>query len=192
MQFTNFINPITAVMALLSSPVLSQLISVHSHCDYPVYCALVTGVNPSDPTPETPEGPRFSAVPVPDGMSTAAVPERGDVYHCSPDPNPVIGEISLLEWTYNTTDPVRATFWWDLSFVDGNPFRAEGNFVANTDIGDHPTGEWPKCYDSYCAPGVDCGTDQVYLTPDSDRNPTQNPMRQCPPADHLVWHICSH
>ncbi|KAK5088458.1 hypothetical protein LTR05_002676 [Lithohypha guttulata] len=196
------VSPITAVLsgiilAINVPQVFAASASVYSRYPYPVVCALVEGIDPTTIHPPIPPGADFKLL-TGDGMHATAKADVGTAMMCGKQ-NEVTAalasntkpSVAELEWTLKTDTNV---LWWDGSLVDGNPFGAEGFSMTSNGLpfGQPPPSEWHKCWDVYCAPGVQCSENQVYLTDVSDRNEVDNPMRMCPPDDHLIWVICPH
>ena len=176
------------LVQLLSTLVTTVTVTVVNQCSYDVSCALVDGVKlfPGQEAP-APAAPQCNAV-TRSGTSFAATIDVGQTLMCGLSTG-IPDVITQLEWMHNSTDN---KLWFDASNIEGTPFENEGFEVRVTgvDFIQPPPASWPRCWDVYCPAGVYCPDNQVYNQPDSDRNPVDNPMRDCPTSAHLVWNIC--
>lgn len=169
------------LLTLFNKLALSAQVTVINQCPYAVSCAVVDATKISKRLALR-DGPVFTPVDSA-GITIDAKPNLGQTVMCG-KPAELPNTVTQLEWQLDDK------FWYDVSLVNGNPFRADG-FQVKSSYQQPPTDTpWPRCWDVWCAQDADCPTNQAYTTPTDDRNKEDNPMRDCPTDSHITWYIC--
>lgn len=167
---------------LFINSVSAAQITVINQCGYDISCAVVDGVDLSKGDPAPPPEPDFEPV-TSDGKTVDTKSNIGQTLMCGKAAE-VPGTITQLEWKFDTE------FWFDVSIINGNPFKA-GGFTVRTGYTQPPDGTaFPKCWDVWCTENADCPSSQVYTQSQDDRNKEDNPMRNCATDAHLTWFLC--
>lgn len=174
--------------ALICSPGLVMVEAgraelVH-HCSYPVWCAVVIGFKPDDPTPQE-QRPVVNWIPQPADKPIidefAVHPANtGISLMCTREPKAHKPLVTQLEYTWR---PDLGQTYFDVSNVEGDPFVDEGfRMVVNDPI--KPLNA--SCFGAYCAPGDrKCG--EVY----NKWNDDFNGMRACSSDVLMRLTLCS-
>lgn len=152
---------------------------VHN-CNYPVWCAVVAGFEPDDPTPLNQRTP-VNWIPQPAGQVivddyTTHPQGTGVSIMCTREPQAMKPLVTQLEYTWR---PDLQKTYFDVSNVEGDPFVYEGfRMVLNDKV--KPLNA--SCYGAYCAPG-DQHCAQVYNKWDDDFQG----MRAC--SHEVITHL---
>lgn len=173
-----------ALLCSLANLVEAGRAEVVHQCKYPVWCAVVAGYAPNDPTPQN-QRPPVVWVPQPAGkvivdqFNTHPV-DTGMALMCTRDPSAEKPAVTQLEYTWR---PDQSMTYFDVSNVEGNPFGDEG---FRMDVYD-PIQPLPTyCYPAVCAPGDQaCG--QIYNKWDDDFQG----MRACSHEMAMRLNLCS-
>lgn len=153
-------------------------------CNYPVWCAVVAGFHPDDPTPQE-SRPAVNWIRQPAGKviidQFAAHPiDTGMALMCTTDPAAEKPMVTQLEYTWR---PDRSITYFDVSNVEGNPFVDEG---FRMDVYDPIIPLLASCYPANCAPG-DKACGQVY----NKWNDDFQGMRACSHEMVTQLNLCS-
>ncbi|KAK5052730.1 hypothetical protein LTR84_002596 [Exophiala bonariae] len=153
-------------------------------CSYPVWCAVVKGFKPDDPTPQD-QRPPVQWIPQPAGQViidyfTAHPIDTGMALMCTRDPAATKPAVTQLEYTWR---PDLDMTFFDASNVEGTPFLNEG---FRMDVHEPLQPQGPACYPAHCAPGDKiCG--EIY----NKWNDDFQGMRSCSPEMVMRMNLCS-
>lgn len=153
-------------------------------CSYAVWCAVVSGYQPNDPTPQD-QRPPVHWVEQPAGKIivdyfTAHPVNTGMALMCTREPTAQKPAVTQLEYTWR---PDQNMTYFDVSNVEGDPFVYEG-FRMDVHEPLQPPG--PACYPAHCAPG-DKACGQIYNKWDDDFQG----MRACSQEMVTRLNLCS-
>ncbi|OAP63809.1 hypothetical protein AYL99_03036 [Fonsecaea erecta] len=158
---------------------------VHN-CPYAVWCAIVVGYQPDDPTPQ-PTRPAVTWVNQPAGALLTSYfldypPDTGVAMMCTRDPSATTPLVTQLEYAWEQDE---GQTYFDVSNVAGAPFVNEG-FRMDVDDPEDPTLALRSCHGASCAPG-DTTCNDVYEKSNDDFQG----MRTCSDSVNINLTLCS-
>ncbi|OAL31155.1 hypothetical protein AYO20_08390 [Fonsecaea nubica] len=156
------------------------------YCPYPVWCAVVVGYEPNDPTPQS-ERPAVKWVSQPAGTVLTShfldsPQDTGVAMMCTRDPSASTPLVTQLEYAWEQDE---GKTYFDVSNVAGAPFVHEG-FEMDVDDPEDPSLSLASCRGASCGPGdKDCN--DVY----NKYNDDFQGMRTCSDSINIKLTLCS-
>ncbi|KIX99042.1 uncharacterized protein Z520_05503 [Fonsecaea multimorphosa CBS 102226] len=177
-------------LILLAGLGLFELVAARAdvvhNCPYQVWCAIVEGYQPDDPTPQS-DRPAVAWVNQAAGQLLTSYfgdypQDTGIAMMCTRDPTATTPLVTQLEYAWEQSENQT---YFDVSNVAGAPFVDEG-FRMDVDDPEDPNLTLPSCHGAYCGPG-DTNCNDMYEKSNDDFQG----MRTCSDSVNIKLTLCS-